>query len=127
MNEDQTAKDTRYSLRPETVVIAGSARLPENITAKHVFGYVTVELEIDPVDSTIVDTSCTLMPFLGEKILHSALLGNKVDDGIKEAITQLDRRFFSVTKRAVIAALEDAYRWYKKSLEKKVAAVVVNR
>ncbi len=27
------------------------------------------------------------------------------------------------TKRAVIAALEDAYRWYKKSLEKKVAAV----
>ena len=26
------------------------------------------------------------------------------------------------TKRAVIAALEDAYRWYKKSLEKRVTA-----
>jgi len=123
MSEDnQTTKDTKYNLRPETVVIAGSARLPENITAKHVFGYVTIELEIDPVDSTIVDISCTLLPFLGEKILHSALLGNKVDEAIQNAIVQLDRRFFSVTKRAVIAALEDAYRWYKKSVETKVAA-----
>jgi len=108
-----------YNLRPETVVIAGSARLPENITAKHVFGYITIELEIDPVDDTIVDVSCTLLPFLGEKILHKALLGNKVDEAIKDAVIQLNRRFFSVTKRAVIAALEDAYRWYKKSLEEK--------
>jgi len=122
MNEDQTTKDAKYNLRPETVVIAGSAKLPENITAKHVFGYVTIELEIDSVDSTIVDISCTLLPFLGEKILHHALLGNKVDEAIQNAIEQLDKRFFSVTKRAVIAALEDAYRWYKKSVETKVAA-----
>ena len=122
INEGQTMNDTEYNLRPKTIVIAGSARLPENITAKHVFGYVTIELEIDPVDSTIVDISCTLMPFLGEKILYKALLGNKVDDGIKEAITQLDKRFYSVTKRAVIAAFEDAYRWYKKSLERKATA-----
>ena len=119
MNEDQTTKDTKYNMRPETVVIAGSARLPENITTKHVFGYLTIELEIDPVDSTIVDVSCTLLPFLGEKILHNALLGNKVEEGIERAIIQLDRRFFSVTRRAVIAALEDAYRWYKKFLGKK--------
>ena len=118
MNEDQYTKDMKYNLRPETVVIAGSARLPENITAKHVFGYITIELEIDPVNDTIVDVSCTLLPFLGEKILHNALLGNKVDEAIEDAVIQLDRRFFSVTKRAVIAALEDAYRWYKKSKER---------
>lgn len=73
MNENRYTKDMKYNLRPETVVIAGSARSPENITAKHVFGYITIELEIDPVDDTIVDVSCTLLPFLGEKILHKAL------------------------------------------------------
>jgi len=119
MNEDQTVKKTRYSLRPETVVISGCARLPENVTAKHVFGCLTIELEVDPVDSTIIDVSCTLLPFLGDKILHNALLGNKFDDAIADTIAQLERRFFSVTKRAVIAALEDAYRWYKKSVKKK--------
>jgi len=46
-------------------------------------------------------------------------VGNKVEEGIEKAIIQLDSRFFSVTRRAVIAALEDAYRWYKKSSEEK--------
>ncbi len=122
MNEDQSTKDMKYNLRPETIIVAGSARLPEGVTAKHVFGCITIELEIDLVDSTIVDVSCTLIPSLGGKILHNALVGSKIDEGIEKAIIQLDSRFFSVTRRAVIAALEDAYRCYKKSLEKKVIA-----
>jgi len=113
------AKAAEHNLRLETIIVAGSARLPEEVTAKHVFGCITIELEIDPVDSTIVDISCTLVPSLGGKILHNALVGNKVEEGIEKAIIQLEGRFFSVTRRAVIAALEDAYRWYKKSLEEK--------
>ena len=112
------AKAAEYNLRPETIIVAGSARLPEGVTAKHVFGCITIELEIDLVDSTIVDVSCTLIPSLGGKILHNALVGSKIDEGIEKAIIQLDSRFFSVTRRAVIAALEDAYRWYKKYLTK---------
>jgi len=121
-SDDVLAKKTKaaeHNLRPETIIVAGSARLPEEVTAKHVFGCITIELEIDPFDSTIVDISCTLVPSLGGKILHNALVGNKVEEGIEKAIIQLDGRFFSVTRRAVIAALEDAYRWYKKSLEEK--------
>ena len=118
VNQAKPNHNAEYNLRPETVIIAGSARLPENITAKHVFGYLTIELEVDPADLTIVDVSGTMLPFLGEKILHNALLGNKFEEAIQETIEQLDRRFFSVTKRAVIAALEDAYRWYKRFLGK---------
>ncbi len=121
-SDDVLAKKTKaaeHNLRPETIIVAGSARLPEEVTAKHVFGCITIELEIDPFDSTIVDISCTLVPSLGGKILHNALVGNKVEEGIEKAIIQLEGRFFSVTRRAVIAALEDAYRWYKKSLEEK--------
>ena len=121
MDEGKSKKveEGKYKLRPETIVIAGSARLPENITAKHVFGYFSIELEVDPVDFKIVDVSCTLLPFLGEKILHSSLLGYQIEEGIKNAIEQLERRFYSVTKRAIIAALEDAYKWYKKSLDER--------
>ncbi len=115
----EKVNDAEYNLRPETIIVAGSARLPEEVTAKHVFGCITIELEIDPVDSTIVDVSCTLVPSLGGKILHNALVGSTVKEGIEKAIIQLDSRFFSVTRRAVIAALEDAYRWYKKSLGEK--------
>jgi hypothetical protein len=41
-------------------------------------------------------------------------LGSNVHEGIEEAIIQLERRFFNVTRRVVIAALEDACKWYKK-------------
>lgn len=119
MDKDKKGEEGKYKLRPDTIVIAGSARLPENITAKHVFGYFAIELEIDPVDSKIVDISCAMLPSLGEKILYNALLGDKIEEGIKNAINQLEKRFFSVTKRAIIAALEDAYKWYKKFLEEK--------
>ena len=114
----EKVNDAEYDLRPKTIIIAGSARLPEEVTAKHVFGCITIELEIDPADSTIVDVSCTLVPSLGGKILHNALVGNKVEEGIEKAIIQLDKRFFNVNRRAAIAALEDAYRWYKKYLTK---------
>ena len=107
--------------KPETIIIAGCARLPEGTTAKHVFGCLTIELEVDPVDSVVVDFACTLVPHLSVKILHNALLGNEVEEGIKEAVTQLNKRFFNPTKRAIIAALEDAHRWYKKYLKKKKA------
>ena len=119
MHKGQRTEGEKDKLRPDTIIVAGSARLPENITARHVFGFFAIELEIDPVDCKIVDVSCTMLPSLGEKIVQNALLGNEVEEGIKDAIEQLERRFFSVTKRAVIAALEDAYKWYKKSIEDK--------
>ncbi|MHA2315293.1 MAG: DUF3870 domain-containing protein, partial [Candidatus Hermodarchaeia archaeon] len=62
MNEGLYTKDMKYNIRPETIIVAGSARLPEEVTAKHVFGCITIELEIDLVDYTIVDFSCTLVP-----------------------------------------------------------------
>ena len=97
-SDDVLAKKTKaaeHNLRPETIIVAGSARLPEEVTAKHVFGRITIGLEIDPVDSTIVDVSCTLLPFLGEKILHNTLFGSKFDEAIEDAIIQLDRRFLA--------------------------------
>lgn len=115
------AKSRKYNIRPETIIIAGSARLPEEVTAKHGLGCVTIELEVYLADETIVDISCTLVPALGEKILRNALLGNKIEEGIEEAITQLDNRFFNVTRKAVIAALGDVFRGYKNSLKRMAA------
>ena len=90
MSKDQRTEGEKDKLRPDTIIVAGSARLPENITARHVFGYFAIELEIDPVDCTIVDVSCTMLPSLGEKIVYDALLGSEVREGIENAIEQLE-------------------------------------
>ena len=98
---------------PETFIISGSARLPENCTAKHVYGNISIELEIDSKNLTILDVSCSSIPYLSEKILNKSLIGYKIDDAIFKTVKEIERRFFSPTKRAFIAALEDAYKWYK--------------
>jgi len=109
-------KGRKHNLRPETIAIAGFARLPQSITGKHFSSYIAIEFEIEPADSKVVDIYCTLLPFVEKEILYQACLENKIDTGIEKAIEQLDKRFFGTTKKPIINALEDAYRWYKKSL-----------
>ena len=108
----EKGKKEIYIQRPKTLIFSGNARLPENVTAKHVFGHLSIELEVDPVNFKIVDVSCTLLPSLGEKILANALMGCDIEEGIKNAVSEIESRFFSTTKRAIIAAVEDAHRRY---------------
>lgn len=118
MNKSEKEIET-YKPRPKTLIFCGNSRFPENVTVKHVFGYLSLELEVDPVDFKIVDASCTLLPSLGEKILINSLVGHKVEEGIKNAVTEIEERFFSTTKRAIIAAIEDAYKRYTDYLKEK--------
>jgi len=71
------------------------------------------------VDFKIIDASCTLLPSLGEKVLLNALIGYEVEEGIESAVNEIEGRFFSTTKRAIIAAIEDAYRRYTDYLKEK--------
>lgn len=108
-----------YKPRPGTLIFCGNSKLPQNVTARHVFGYLSVELEVDPVGFKIVDVSCTLLPALGEKILVNALIGCNIEEGVKNAVEEIENRFFSTTKRAVIAAIEDVHKRYKDYLKEK--------
>lgn len=117
-SSDKT-KGRKHNLRQETIVIAGFARLPQSITGENFSSYISIEFEIEPADSKVVDIYCTLLPFVEKEILYQACLGDKIDTGIEKAIEQLHKRFFGKTKRPIINALEDAYKCYKKSLKQK--------
>jgi len=117
----EKTKGRKHNLRPETIVIAGFARLPQSSTGKNFSSYIAIEFEIEPANSKVVDIYCTLLPFVEKEILYQACLGNKIDTGIEKAIEQLDKRFFGTTKKLIINTLEDAYRWYEKSLKEAAA------
>jgi hypothetical protein len=117
MEEKERERRKAYKPRPKTLIFCGNSRLPENVTAKHVFGFFSIELEVDPVDFKIIDASCTLLPSLGEKVLLNALVGHKIEEGIENAVSEIEGRFFSTTKRAIIAAIEDAYKRYEDYLK----------
>lgn len=107
---------TRGELILETLVICGSSRLPKNAIGEGDLGLFSIDLEVEQTDFRIVDVSSSMAAtsYLGEKMLYNALIGFKVEEGIENAIDQIERRFFSPRKRAIVAALEDTKRCYKR-------------
>lgn len=101
--------------RAETIVVCGTARLPKEVVGEGRVGCLWIELELTTGDSKIIDFSCTVVSRLGRKILRNAFLGHEVEEGIKNAINEVEKRFFSVIKRATIAALEDARLSYRRT------------
>jgi hypothetical protein len=104
-------------LRPDTIIISGFARLPENMSSAASPAMLSIDVEVDPQDGKVVDCSCSLPAGLAKKILSNSLLGREIEAGVKGAVAQIEKRFFSVAKRAIIATLEDVYRNYHRYLQ----------
>ena len=111
--------EDKYLTRLKTLVFCGNSKLPENTAAKHVFKHLAIEIEVDPMTFKILGVSSTLLPSLGEKIVTNALIGHEVQKGIKSAINEIENRFHSVTKKAIIAAIQDVYRRYDEYIKEK--------
>ena len=104
-------------VNPPTLIFVGTARLPASAVGGGQSDSLSVELEIDPYDETIVDASCTYIPRLGEKLLASILIGQKLPAAIEEAIVAIRARYFGGFQRALIAALEDLLRRHGQRLK----------
>ena len=105
--------------KAKTIILCGTSRFPKNAIDKQAFGGFNLEVEVEPVNSKIINFSCTRCLFLGQNILQESLVGYEVEEGIKKATEEIDARLFSNTKKAVIAALRDLsvkYNEYKKSI-----------
>ena len=107
-------KTNNHVTNDRTVVLCGTSKLPANLVSEHIF---TIEVEIELTNWKILNFNCTRCLPLGEKILQKSLIGYEVEEGIKNAVEQIDTRYFSTTRKAVVAALRDLsvrYAEYKK-------------
>ena len=96
----------------ETIMVSGYGRPQTGIACQH-SGCFCIELELDPCDFRVVNLACKKIPCIGEEILRDALLGYKIEEGIKNAIDQIEKRWPCFFKDMVTGALEDANKWYK--------------
>jgi len=111
-------REINLSSNSETIMVSGYGR-PQRGIACQCNGCFCIELELDPCDFRVVDLACKRIPCLGEEILCDTLLGYKVEEGIKNAVDQVEKKWPCFLKDAVVDALEDANRWYKKMKEER--------
>lgn len=96
----------------KTIICAGYARLPKSITADQAYGVLGVEIEVDPREGKVVDAVCTVVPSLGEKFILDLLVGYDLKEGIDPIVREIRRRYFNIAQKAVISAVDEAYRKY---------------
>lgn len=120
-NTDPSADDKTKEkiVNPSTYILAGFSQLPANATFYFGSSTLAVEVEIDPYDERIVDAACNFLPDIGRKFLIRLLIGNHIENGIKNAMEKIRSRYFSITQRALIAALEDILMRYNDLKHKK--------
>ena len=103
----------------DTILIGGYASFPSGATAKEVYGILGVALEIDPKTGEIVNAASTLLTDVTKEFVRSLLVGQNMNDGLRTPIETIERTYFGRNKKALIAALMDANKVYKKYMEDK--------
>ncbi|MDQ0189051.1 DUF3870 domain-containing protein [Alicyclobacillus cycloheptanicus] len=97
----------------KTVVCTGYSKLPEGMAAKTMFGVMGVGFEIDPSTDRIVNASCTFVTNMCTDFFATLLVGCDLNLGIEEPVREFERRYFGLGKKAVIAAIRDAYNQFE--------------
>ena len=113
-SSNNKTKEKESRLRPDTIIITGVARLPDNMSNNHLSNIITIEAEVDPINFKVVDLACSFPSHLLHKILCHAMINETIENGLQQTIMEIENRFFSITQRATIAALEDIYKnWHR--------------
>ena len=112
LESPKDGKHTEKIANPPTIIFAGFAKLPANASMQNIPGVLAVEIEVDPYDMRIADVACSCLPALGAKFITSLLVGEKIDNGLENIMKEIRERYISTTQRAMIAAIEDAFKRY---------------
>lgn len=96
----------------ETLLFVGHARLPGNIVSGSGSDVLSLELEVDPNTSRVINACCSYLPALETKLILDVLIGCNLNETLSGPEDEIQKRFFGPAQKAVIAALEKAYEGY---------------
>ena len=93
--------------------VVGYGRLPEGTTAKHIYGFFALGMEVEMGTGKIIQVSSTAVPDYGNEVLRKILVGRSLEDDLDRINEAIRSRFVDRTRGAIQAALEDLVRRFK--------------
>ena len=95
------------------LLFVGTSRLPANVSPEGVNIALTVELVVGAESQNILQVACTNAPKLSEQYLTNVLVGQRMPDGLAQALEEIKKSIFSDTRKQLIAGFQDLLRKYK--------------
>jgi hypothetical protein len=99
-------------MRQSTICCVGYSRLPSEMTAAQVYGTLGVGLEVDPQSGEVVDAAITLVSEMAWRFFAATMIGQNLEEGIEDAIADIEATYFGTGKKAIIHATREAYARY---------------
>ncbi|MGM7700403.1 DUF3870 domain-containing protein [Pseudalkalibacillus sp. Hm43] len=96
-----------------TLLISGSARLPNSMVLNDLNQSVTVTLEVDKLYGVIVWADCTLDTTHAQNYLGRLIKGLSMRDGLNAINKEIENHYYGKTQSVLLAAVLDAYKQYK--------------
>jgi len=90
----------------KTYIFAGHAQLPEGTDIYENFKYVTVVAEVDMENGMIVNCSVPIYCQESSDFVTSFLKGRSLETDVDAIIAEIDERMHTMSKRALINALQ---------------------
>lgn len=100
-------------MRTDTIICSGYSKLPDGMPAKNLFGVMGVGMEVDPQTCCVVNASSTFVTNMCADFVKSILVGHNLNTGIDAPIHEFEQRYFGLGKKAIIAAIRDAYNQFE--------------
>ncbi|WP_227935344.1 DUF3870 domain-containing protein [Alkalihalobacillus deserti] len=96
-------------VNPNTLLIAGHARLPQGMAAKSVFDTLTITAEVDRKYGVIVEASCTLATDQARAFIGHILKGISLNEDMEYATKLITDNYRGKATNALIAAFKDLH------------------
>ncbi|WP_349409812.1 DUF3870 domain-containing protein [Pseudalkalibacillus sp. SCS-8] len=99
---------------PNTIIIAGHARIPNGVSINEPHETLTVTIEVDKMYGVIIWADCTLATEHSQAFFGDMIKGLSLRDGIDLINKEIENHYYGNAQTALTAAVMDAYRQYKK-------------
>lgn len=99
--------------KKDIIICTGYSKLPDGMAAKNLYGVMGIGFEIDPKTDIIVNASSTLVTNMCSDFIRDILIGHDLKNGIDGPIQDFERRYFGLGKKAIVAAMRDAYNQFE--------------
>ena len=95
-----------------TIFITGQAKPGKDDAITSVYQTFSLSLFVDTDTDRIVNLACNTVMEETEAFIRCLLVGRSLTEELPEMVDQLQRRFFGVSQKTLIAALKDVHNRY---------------
>lgn len=97
---------------PSSIYLSGNAKTQDNSAINHMYKKFFISFIVDGDTGEVFDVASTTLLDMTQDFMKDMFIGQNLYEDIDIMVSQVLRRYFGSSQKAIIAALKDTYNQY---------------